>query len=697
MLKYEDIVDAPVAKLKTAADDWADMVTKLDLLADDARDGMKVKADKAEWEGVNAGVTRGFIGKTAKEFKDAAAEAKGVKMILEEAHTAFKKAKDDLINIRDHEGPGAGIHVDAKGKASARHPLEEDFAARHDPDYPKLLQQQRQNVEAWQKKIDHVVDNCNETDVLLQRTLEANVPEGPDFSAPKYGSMQDERRAAEEATKAGEEMALLAKTKGDGMSPEEFDRFSNSLAKYKDNPYFQEKFATTLGARGTLDFWADLADVSDGGDLMRARRDDMAALQKNFSLVLAGATQSDSPAMQSWERDMVRLGDEQIQTRGSRVYGFQIMSNFMRVGDYDDKFLNDYGNALVATEKKMKMPSHYWQGGMGGPPVPKLNFMDEEFGRDPMTGFMTALSNSPDASTEFFNTKDPQDNAQYLLSGKRDVFDDTPLNDGDANHANEATGKALLAAATGMNPNDPEAPFVTHTAAHREVLERSLAFIADAGDDFPPEMRDDMAVVLGNHSDEVHYSASAQADDPDDEKLLDRHDLIEVAKQVSRDQHAYGVLNEALNREMVRDINTDHPEDPKETLMRAGQTTGFLEEARYQALETDKEDPSWDAKWLYHGFGGAANFIPVAGDAVQRGVDALAYRWQVEEQDRIDEDNQQQNGKVFVKREQQLAELARQWGERNPGHGQNAYTLTDDINRAAFAGNAKARGLTGDQ
>ncbi|GAA2954043.1 hypothetical protein [Kitasatospora cinereorecta] len=38
MLEYEDIVDAPVAKLKTAADDWADMVTKLDGLADDAND-----------------------------------------------------------------------------------------------------------------------------------------------------------------------------------------------------------------------------------------------------------------------------------------------------------------------------------------------------------------------------------------------------------------------------------------------------------------------------------------------------------------------------------------------------------------------------------------------------------------------------------------------------------------------------------
>ncbi|WPW29164.1 hypothetical protein P6B95_18425 [Streptomyces atratus] len=695
MLKFEDIVDAPVTALKTAADAWSDMVTQLDRLAGDAFDGMKAKADKAEWEGVNAGVTKAFIGKTAKEFKDAAAEAKGVKVILEDAHTAIKQAKDDLVRIRDDEAPGAGIHVDAKGKVTARHPLEDDAGARHDPDYPEALRKQRSAVEAWQKKIDQIVDKCRETDESFKRALEANVTDRPDFNAPEYENLGEEQKDAAEAIKSAEDVARLVKQKGDDMSPEEFDRFNQALARYKDNPLFQEKFATTLGARGTLDFWADLADVSDGGDLMRSRRGDMAEMQKNFSLVLAGATQSDSPAMQTWERDMVKLGEEQIQTRGSRVYGFQIMSNFMRVGDYDDKFLNDYGNALVATEKKMKLPSHYWNDGMGGPG--KLNFMGEEFGRDPMTGFMKALSNSPDAATDFFNTTEPNDNAQYLISGKRDVFDDTPLNHGDSNQANDATGKALLAAATGMNPNDPDAPLAAHGPQHREVLERSLKYIAEAGDDFPSEMRDDMAIVLGNHSDEVHYSASALADDPNDPKLLDRHDLIAVAKQVSRDQNAYGILNEALNKEMVQDINNDHPKDPRETLLRAGHTTGFLEEARYQALKTDKEDPSWNAKWLYHGFGGAANFIPVAGDAVQRGVDALAYRWQLEEQDRIDGEIQETNSKTFGQREQQLAELARQWEAKNPDSGRSVYTATDDINGAAFDGNDRAKGLLGDQ
>lgn len=211
-------------------------------------------------------------------------------------------------------------------------------------------------------------------------------------------------------------------------------------------------------------------------------------------------------------------------------------------------------------------------------------------------------------------------------------------------------------------------------------------------------MRDDMAKVLVNYGDETHNTMSSQADHPDDPRQLDRHQLLEVTKQISRDQDSYGLLNDGLNREIVHDINTDHPSDPKETLQRAGATVGFLEEARYQALDTDKEDPSWKAKWAYHGIGGAVNFIPVVGDAAQRGVDALTYQWQQDEQGRIDDENHQQNGKTFTNREGQLESLAKIWATANPGQTENnSYTLTNEINAAAFDGNARARGLAGDQ
>ncbi|MFI1221726.1 MULTISPECIES: hypothetical protein [unclassified Streptomyces] len=44
MLSYEDIVEAPLGKLKAAADDWSEVAANLDKLADQAADGMKEKA-----------------------------------------------------------------------------------------------------------------------------------------------------------------------------------------------------------------------------------------------------------------------------------------------------------------------------------------------------------------------------------------------------------------------------------------------------------------------------------------------------------------------------------------------------------------------------------------------------------------------------------------------------------------------------
>ncbi|MGC5361920.1 hypothetical protein ACPXCE_09565 [Streptomyces sp. DT24] len=677
-------------QLGTAVTDWSAMVTKLEELKGDARDNLAAKADKANWAGVNATVTREFITKTVKEFSDAATEATSIRNILQDTRDELIAQQTKLLAAIDR-GLKKNLTVTSTGGGgfTVTMNIHPDRAAKGH----EVPEHSESDVTALRDEVQVILDSATESDNSAAEALRGLVDQTPyGFSDASYA----DRDSAAAALKAAADMAELARKKGDDMTPEEFDMFNRTLSTYKNDPLFQEKFATTLGPRGTLDFWADLTDVSDGGDLVRSRRDQLAEFQKNFSLTLAGATQSDSPAMRAWEDDMVKLGGEQIKTRGTSVYGFQLMSNFMRVGDYDDRFLNDYGNALVATEKKMKLPSHYWQNALGGPGIPKLNFMGEEFGRDPMTGFMTALSNSPDAATDFFNTKEPQDNAQYVL-GRRDTFDDTPLDHGDSNHAYEATGKALVAAATGVNPNDPDARPVEHTPEHRQVLERSLKYISESGDDFPSEMRDDMAIVLGNHADEVHHTASSLADDKGDPKLLDRHQLLEVTKQVSRDQNAYGMLNEALNQEMVRDIYEDHPKDPKETLLRAGHTTGFLEEARYQALDTDKKDPSWDAKWLYHGFGGAANFIPVAGDAVQRGIDALAYQWQLDEQARIDGENHRQNGEVFTARENQLQGLADQWARVNPDSANNRYTLTSEINGAAFDGNARARGLSGDQ
>ncbi len=50
---------------------------------------------------------------------------------------------------------------------------------------------------------------------------------------------------------------------------------------------------------------------------------------------------------------------------------------------------------------------------------------------------------------------------------------------------------------------------------------------------------------------------------------------------------------EGVNQAIIADMHAPHEGDPKEELLRAGQTVGFMESARYHALDTDKDDPSW--------------------------------------------------------------------------------------------------------
>ncbi|QNE77055.1 hypothetical protein F0344_22740 [Streptomyces finlayi] len=508
MLKYEDIVDAPVGRLKTAADDWSEMVTKLDRLAEDATDGMKAKADKAEWEGANAGVTKAFVGKTAKEFKDAAAEAKGVKLILEDAHTAIKKAKDDLVTIRDVDGPAAGIHVDAKGKVTTRHPLEKDNTARHDPDYSELLAKQRASLEAWQKKIDLIVDNCNDTDVAFKNALEANVTEGKDFSAPKYQNLDQE-----EAARAAQFAA-----KGPALTHAELQALNELLRDNSKSQEFSKNFYEKLGPEKALTFFGqmgrDTLDENDYGKVDKERLKDVQELQRNLGLNLATASH-DKTFTAEWGPELRKLGTEQMPlTQGdfrTSAYGYQLLGGIMRYGNYDAKFLNPIAEHvaqlhqkdpyLFANTKQINGPvdNPFNPSGKGGA------------GYDPATAMLEALGNSPDAAKRFFTDdptaynedgtvnkgasadlgkdKDGEEIKNYLDffgNEKWETFGDSNSTDPDKlkptlQYMPDALGRALESATLGYPAGHPDAGVVRDADNAKVMQDVMEKYGADAG------------------------------------------------------------------------------------------------------------------------------------------------------------------------------------------------------------------------
>ncbi|MFE2166906.1 hypothetical protein ACFXB3_17850 [Streptomyces sp. NPDC059447] len=398
MLTYENVMNAPVEKLQTAVTDWKAMVGKLDEMAEAARNGMKAKSDKAEWNGVTAGVGRAFVDKTAKEMEDAAKEAKGIHTALTEGLAVFKQSREQLKKIATEDAPAAGFQVDATGRVTAIPPATEGErnAARHDPDYQRSLSENRG---LWQQKIDAIIDNCDDVDQSLARMLGANVTDGHDFSGPKYATLD-----AEQAGRAAD----LAK-KGREISHDELVELNELLADNAKVPEFSKNFYETLGPKGALEFFGYLStDTYDYSKLDEQRLKDVQELQKNLGLNLATATNSkNEPHLpDSYAQELRKLGTQHIplgKYDQNPPYGYQLLGGIMRYGNYDPKFLVPI--AEHATQIHAKDPDFFNStrhiNGYG------KNLFNPSgvngAGYDPVVSFLEAMGHSPEAAAQFFD------------------------------------------------------------------------------------------------------------------------------------------------------------------------------------------------------------------------------------------------------------------------------------------------------
>ncbi|MBO8193231.1 hypothetical protein ITI46_16370 [Streptomyces oryzae] len=708
--------DLRLGKLDTAITDWKETVDRLRDLHDGSGKGGASKGGAttavhfqsavatADWAGQNAGRTGEFVIKTARQFGELVAEAEDVLGLLKSAHKAFTDHKSDLEKIVD-EVAKDNIYINDKGLGVASVPPP---AVAGDADIKKPTESQ---IRAAEKRIERVLWDAGETDRIVARELRAIAKRKYDFSGAAAGSVKgaDKRQGKVDAE-------YWAKRFKDGkvkvweLDDEELERFNTVLQNQRDNPGFTENFATKMGGQGTLQFWRDLADPGHGDTPEGARAKLLDHIQGNLSMSLANATRQDTPAMRSWENEVIAAGTKQFGHEGlgplAKPYGFQIMSSLMGKGKFDQGFLDRYGDAMYEFEKsKPDAPSAWGLVGMGT----DLDPGDKATGADPMTGYFKALSHNPDASTAFFN--DPG-KADYFLKdmdhGGRTWFDEEQPDsagpdDGVKLPSREALGDALFAAGSGMNPDDPAATYVEHTQAHDDVFDGALERLAGQKDEMPAELRDDMAKLIGNHGDDAHMTMGGSPQ----EQVLDRGDLLEVSKQISRDPHSYQVLNESMNAAMVHDIHSEKA-DPEDSLNRAGRTVGFLEEARYQAIGDKKADDLRAAGWGHTGTGTylvvaeGASFLP-GGGHIANAAFGLSKYFTEDENARIEAGATDDNKDVSAYQQRRLVALQDEWYKTNSKWAEHETGFSEDhgawdkIDAAANDGKDKAREEWGDQ
>ncbi|MER5311253.1 hypothetical protein ABT034_26075 [Streptomyces sp. NPDC002773] len=404
MLTFDNVYQAPLDKMKASADDWSAMKGKLDTLASDARTTMAAKAKDDYWRGVNAEVTKPFVDKTAKEFDDAAKAADGIHKVLADGYNAFKKAKDDLKKIVETEAPAKRFRVRSDGTVEAVEPLSstKDQGMRHDPDFQDMVRKERADIAEMQRRIDAIVEACDDADVACSNALRANITgDKHNFSAPKYTSLD-----AEEAQRAVD----LAK-KGRDISHEELMRLNELLKDNSGSKEFSRTFYDGMGPKGALEFFGQLStDTYDYSKVDKQRLADVQELQRNLGMNLATATQGGDAWTDKWSSEMRKLGTERIplvKYDNNPAYGYQLLGGIMRYGDYDKKFLvpiAEHVTQLHAKDPYMFADSKPMGGGWLKNQYNPSGVNGSGF--DPMVSMLEALGHSPEASKEFFS-KDP--------------------------------------------------------------------------------------------------------------------------------------------------------------------------------------------------------------------------------------------------------------------------------------------------
>ncbi|MGI5349937.1 hypothetical protein ACQEU8_17395 [Streptomyces sp. CA-250714] len=562
-----------------------------------------------------------------EQVLEASRQAHKVGTVMSEALADIEAAKKELEAIETAltEPKGGGkswLKLNEKtGTVEYDPPDDVDprTRAKHKPEFDV-------SIAAYNDRIKKAIKKASDADHDLKTALLLN-PAGKGFNDNVYGHLAD----VDKETKADVKTALnLAKDEGNEMSQKELSKLNGILAKNANNPDFAEKFTLGMGPKGTLDFWYNMAkpEYKQNGaagsvrvERSKAETQRLAALQDNLGAVLGLASNSDSPRMTEWKKDVLDISMDRINAEDAKgrpyadkgPYNAQVLSNLMRTGKWDKDFLHDYGDKLLAKDKEAAMngptndPTSKWiSGGLSDSAF--LNFGPKnDAGEDPVTGFMEALGHNPEASTEFL--KDEK-NFDYLTS-KRDWPEDGEVADEgklkDVKGGVQALSHAMASATTGHPFDEPMPKDVPpHTKDQAELMSRIINKTANVEDDFAlkPGMHEYIGKAAAEYTPDIFRAIK---DGSNGDKLfpmqghqaeMDHAEATRFLVQVGQDPDANAALNygqktytgQVLEHHLAGDLpaneryNSSRDQTVEEILRTSGEVSGTMAIGRQEAI-----------------------------------------------------------------------------------------------------------------
>ncbi|WP_435241814.1 hypothetical protein [Streptomyces cucumeris] len=676
-LTFDDLYHVSFKSLGAAADDWKEMVDQLDTLATDAKDGMVKQSEAARWAGLTADVTRPFVRKTGKEFRDAHTEAKAIWSMLRDAHTDLTEIQSDLKTAVDVDAKKSHIRVTGldDGTVSC-------VAVGRQGDTQQETPTQAREREALESRINGLIAQADEIDNSVTRALKKiHGGDSHNFGHARYDSLDDAQ--AQRAV----ELARLALEPGQAwdkkLTGAKLAELKQLLAGNRKDREFAVDFYRSLGPTDALRFQQYVALGAPEG-CSKAQLELAHSIQVSMGETLATATHrpggKDDPHTafredkdylgKSWVTELKKVGKGPLPSDPwgrADTTGYQVLSTLLRHGKYDKEFLVPIAQDMVAFDRKN--PNEWvWAEGPDGDTKFRLN-LDKKGGPgwDPIPGLLEGLGHSPEASTEFFQgstgggkddgleklrnldyflgDKDGKNHRWYATDATKDVLGGVGER---ADYGKEALGHALESATSGR-AYDSAGPPKDHTLDQAELFSTVVKKVAANPDLFKGEgelapiagslgnmsaeyMHDIQRVYAGGDESGYYRDTGAPAEFASDDG---KHVLDQFLKTTASDPEAYSTIThaqQAVTTEAIREAITHRAEgetlgDVTSTAAQSGgRISGTTADGRADAIaaaddsvkkiEEYNEKLADRDKWAGRFVDLGTSYVPVAGDVL---------------------------------------------------------------------------------
>ncbi|WP_344395206.1 hypothetical protein [Streptomyces vastus] len=674
-----------LSTLTTAADSWDKMAGEFHKQEKAYKRDVHGISMGQTWMGLSAEAANRRFDITLKELQNAQTEAKAVASLLRDAHTQFVDLRGKLRTARQ-EATDAGMRVSDQGVVSfdtERLSQGTRTAYHHDPDYQDSV---RKAVRSWQDRIDQLVKDMGDADKGVEIAFEAVVIDSDTMDGTTSGFNGKAQGDIEKYEAQNADDIANRVANGEKVSAAELAELRRAFRDNSDDKAFSRTFLNGLGPDGTIKFTNELNHLAYDSD--KSHKAVYMDLQGGLADTVAKATQvpgsvADAPPgsqkfkdwlasddgrfYRQWTESLDKYGTKNYGSNTQPLYGYQSFVSLMQHSDakYDDQFLYELGDDLIAAEKNKPGIFTEWGAGHDG------------IRADALDGLLGVMSKNPDASTAFFdpagNGSGPDhvgnDHLKYLLNerewpqhstvaGTTIVTMDDPLN-------RTGLGAALEAATTGREPNSAGAAFDHHTEAQARVMQETITQLDKdgKGDTIPENLKVPLGRALADYTVDTHAIlsgtepsspgglSSINANGDESSITNSKHGLLRVMRGVS--DAAYGTTpdgepvlvydllyeNEKLYSAEYLDTTRDASGGQQNNVVgdwdnkarHVGEVYGSMTAIGSDMILDDRDTKignlNDDMRYAYHGVGGLFTQIPVVGDPIQRMVDATTYEY----------------------------------------------------------------------